>query len=752
MITPGWAPANYDLVTYFVPYRGYLAHAWTQGRLVPLWNSNIFLGAPFLANIQAAALYPPNLLLLVLPPDTAVSWLLALHLGIAGAGMYFYALLGLRLRLAGSIVTALLFMLGALMIGHAAHLNQTNTLAWTPWLMLATDRVAIRPTGPRIAAVATLVAMVILAGHTQQAYYTFVLAFLVAAGRLVTIPVKRRQLRRLIVAGTALVVGVVLGAGIAAPQLAATVELMRQSNRSGGVSVATEAQGALPLSGLLGNLLPDYVTEPSAEFATAVGSAALLLIALALLVRWRRPAVTAWAVIGVVGLLAALGPRGHVYDVFFRLLPGFGLFREPARLVVFETISVSILAGHGVLVAQQLSSAWRRAPWRPRVARLLLTSATVSVLPGAAFGLVLLSRAPHRGALKVFPDVIQPENVALLVVLPLLALALVGIATVSSRWPRPVALEVLLPLLVLADLWLLGAPTYATNPLPDSLYRAPSAAASLLPEGDDQRYLTLVRTTPIQPTAKVPAGLSGAAAASYRYHRALIDSANPNVEMAALRVDADGYDGGLLPLQSYVEFRRPLLGPNDPNRPDLTDRLLASKVLDPAWLREAGVSIVLTPIGVDPNPATCPACLVPAGSGGGMQAWRVAGRPPSRAYLLSGLPATVVHDTGERVVVRLPPNASGRLILADTYYPGWTATVDGRQVSIQRYQGYLRAISIPPGAREATFTYQPRWLTPALLTSLATLLVTAALATLPLTARLRTSRNPRTGKDSILKP
>ena len=66
MLTPGWAIADYDILTYFAPYRSYLAAGWRQGRWVPLWNPDIYLGAPFLANIQAAAVYPPNLLLAVL--------------------------------------------------------------------------------------------------------------------------------------------------------------------------------------------------------------------------------------------------------------------------------------------------------------------------------------------------------------------------------------------------------------------------------------------------------------------------------------------------------------------------------------------------------------------------------------------------------------------------------------------------------------------------------------------------------------
>ncbi|MBO0727632.1 MAG: hypothetical protein J2P57_00150, partial [Acidimicrobiaceae bacterium] len=567
MLTAGWAPANYDFVTYFVPYREYLVHAWTHGRPLPLWNSSVFLGAPFLANIQAAVLYPPNLLLLLpLRAETAVSWLLALHLGLAGAGMYLYALIGIRLRMPGSLVTALLFMLGSLMIGQADHVNQTNTLAWTPWLLLAADRTAVLPTPTRVAAVAVAVALVVLAGHTQQAYYTFVLVLLVVAARLWVLVVRRRWFRRAALGASALAAGVVLGGGIIALQLAATLELVRQSYRAAGLSAAVNAQGSLPLNGVLDNLLPNYVSEPSAESATAVGSAALLLIAIALLARWRRPSVAGWGLLAIAALVAALGPRGHLYDLLVRLLPGFGLFREPTRLVVFITISASILAGHGVLVVQQLATACRRPAWRRRTARVLLVAGTASLAPAAAFAAMFLAGDPRHGVLRVFPTVIPAENVLLIAALPIAALLLAVLAVGGPRRVRTVAIQVMLPLLVLADLWLLEMPTYPLNPVPDSLYRDRPAAAALLPSGQDQRYLTLAQT-PVAPSGDLPSGLTPVAAHRYSSNRVLIDSLMPNVGMASLPPDADGYDGGLLPLGSYVSFRAPLLPPGSSNPP-----------------------------------------------------------------------------------------------------------------------------------------------------------------------------------------
>jgi uncharacterized membrane protein YfhO len=52
------------------------------------------------------------------------------------------------------------------------------------------------------------------------------------------------------------------------------------------------------------------------------------------------------------------------------------------------------------------------------------------------------------------------------------------------------------------------------------------------------------------------------------------------------------------------------------------------------------------------------------------------------------------------------------IILADTWFPGWTATVDGRPEPIWEADGALRGVVVEPGRRRITMRYQPRsvWL------------------------------------------
>ncbi len=51
---------------------------------------------------------------------------------------------------------------------------------------------------------------------------------------------------------------------------------------------------------------------------------------------------------------------------------------------------------------------------------------------------------------------------------------------------------------------------------------------------------------------------------------------------------------------------------------------------------------------------------------------------------------------------------SSYLVLTDTYYPGWEATVDGVGTTIHRTNYAMRAILLPPGKHKVTFIFRPR--------------------------------------------
>jgi hypothetical protein len=69
--------------------------------------------------------------------------------------------------------------------------------------------------------------------------------------------------------------------------------------------------------------------------------------------------------------------------------------------------------------------------------------------------------------------------------------------------------------------------------------------------------------------------------------------------------------------------------------------------------------------------------------------------------------AEIVEYTPERVRIRTQSAQPALLVLSDSFYPGWSATVDGRPASIKAVNGLFRGVVAPAGVHEVVFTYEP---------------------------------------------
>jgi hypothetical protein len=81
--------------------------------------------------------------------------------------------------------------------------------------------------------------------------------------------------------------------------------------------------------------------------------------------------------------------------------------------------------------------------------------------------------------------------------------------------------------------------------------------------------------------------------------------------------------------------------------------------------------------------------------------------PVSRVSVDRGQ-ARIVLDEPERVVIRVDAPQPSRLVLADSFYPGWLASVDGADTPISAADGAFRAVDVAAGAHEVVFAYRPR--------------------------------------------
>jgi hypothetical protein len=90
--------------------------------------------------------------------------------------------------------------------------------------------------------------------------------------------------------------------------------------------------------------------------------------------------------------------------------------------------------------------------------------------------------------------------------------------------------------------------------------------------------------------------------------------------------------------------------------------------------------------------------------------------------------AAVMHYDHHRVVIHTRATGPRLLVLSDTYYPGWTATMDGSDTPILPANFAFRAVSVPAGTHVVEFRYRPRSFRWGLSATAVGLLVVASLA------------------------
>jgi hypothetical protein len=76
----------------------------------------------------------------------------------------------------------------------------------------------------------------------------------------------------------------------------------------------------------------------------------------------------------------------------------------------------------------------------------------------------------------------------------------------------------------------------------------------------------------------------------------------------------------------------------------------------------------------------------------------------------AGAPPGLARISGyedERVEVRTRTARPGLLVLTDSYFPGWKATVDGRDAKIHRVDYLIRGVPLPAGDHVVRFEYAP---------------------------------------------
>lgn len=565
----GMVLAGGDLHLYFYPYWSLVSEVVRLGRL-PLWNPYLFAGAPLLANSQVGVFYPLNWPFWLLAPafssgsPAQPSVALALHgsvvahLALASLAVYGLARRNHLSRWAGALA-GLLYSAGGFLGVHVEHLNQLQALAWLPLLFLPGVEAWVgpgalfrrwsrhpalpTPPGGRLVPPPLSIlalAMIVLAGHTQMAFIAGVGLLIWHGARALLTALARGEARWRRV-GRALArrcVGLFpfgLAVAVAASQLLPTLQLMGLSGRQGGLAWREAVSFSVPPWQLHRVLLPPYLVAPLLPEGVAyLGLPALLIAGFGLwsALKARHEVGLGWSVLALGGLLLALGGYNPVYLAAVRWgLPGFAHFRAPSRFLALYVLGGVMLTGFGVDRLLAKFDAYTKLPRLIVGLALLVLCAVEAVVASAGL--------PHADAtlLRAYTD-LRPATAHL---------AAASRAAIEADQPPPRFLSISKTLFEIGDKAEIEG-IYADRLAPDALWA----------------YLVATKQREVLA---------------------------PNLP-AAFRVPAaDGYDGGLLPTQHYMQFSHLLL-PGGSVDGRLRENLTV--IPERRWLALLGVRFLLT--------------------------------------------------------------------------------------------------------------------------------------------------------------
>ena len=584
---------GYDITTYFYPYRDYASFVLREGK-IPLWNPYIFLGVPFLANIQSAVFYPFNLLSIYLTAPEAVTVSIITHIFLAGLFMYAFCRVSIGLDSLSALIGGIVFMFSGFLMQQTGHVNQLNASAWIPLVFLLFDQASKRRSFVFAILGAVVIALQLLAGHSQESYLTmFALGFFyVALMFRVTLRAYREGKQELtgitafiksvififarmageyILSSILFAVMVGLGVGLAAFQLLPTLELSQQSIREGGMAYREAVSFSLPPWQMLRSLLPGFLENPFSEFVAYVGFVPLALALLAIAVRRKAWFVLFFFLLAVLALFMALGGFNPFYQILYNLLPGLNLFRVPARWLYLYTFALATLAAVGMNCfvnplgrkdsAEQSVRSFKRAQF--------WIVSTLLVVFGAIWLLNPLLAFPKTEILAIW--------------IPMMGLSILLI-TVGVFWAPDKKLNFLVLVMIIAELYFARIDLESFHPIPSESYTSMRpTVAQLLTDTDLFRILSIsvvtfdpgdMADTKLRLKEELPPERVTELIVNTKYKEVV----TPNLPMTYKIASVDGYDGGVLPLKKYVDFKRLLLesggvAPSvaklgDPNQPD----------------------------------------------------------------------------------------------------------------------------------------------------------------------------------------
>lgn len=699
-----------------------------QDHVYPLWNPYVFLGMPsFASGAYNPLIYPPDwplaLLQKVLPlPD--MTWML-LYYFLGGLFMFLLAR-EWGARPEGALLGGAMFAFvpNLVAVGSHGHGSQLVSSAYLPLLLWLASRWMRRGRLSDLGWLALAGGLQMLRGHVQIAFYSWLAVgvFVVVA----TIAGRGREpLRTALVRFGGIGLATLLAFGLAAffnlPLRDYAQYSIRGGGSGGGVGMAYATGWSLGLNELATLVVPGALGfggatywggMPFTDYPNAyVGIVTAVLMLPAFLTRGRAQAFA--LALAALAILVAFGKNSPVYGLLYDHLPLFNKFRVPVMILLLLHLAAALGIAWGW--SRVLEEAESDRAKGGAVGRWMLGAALVLavVFVAGVMGQEMW-RAPYqRGVMaqKILTLTSQDglrnlETVASVAFQGfitdlgracLLGLLAVGVTFAARRRWAPVAVTTLAALALLCvDLWPIGGKL--------SLPVIGPRTERPLDAGYDDVIEFLAKAGPpgtfrVMPLTEFQSNrYAGFGIASVGGYHAAKPARIQN--LIDRQVITNLWWSRLLNVRYFIADGHV----QDP---------------PPMW-REVfnGTGVVIENVTALPRVTMLDKYIVSPGDSATIDSISTGATDPAEVTYLDRDPhltlgpvdsarAEIVSYKLNDVVIETDSPGPALLRLADQWFPGWVASVDGRPVEVLRADYLLRAVPVPAGRHRVEFHYRP---------------------------------------------
>lgn len=712
------------------------------------WNPFILGGIPFIAaGGHGDIFYPTFLLRLLLSVDGGITWSFLSHLFLAG--FFTFALV----RVLGfgfwpSLFAGVAYMMSGQVASLVSpgHDGKMYVSALAPLLLWMIVRAVRDGRAWAWGMIALVTGLAILTPHYQMVYYLglFCIPFtLWIALRRESVLDRGTAIRRVGLAGVAAGAGLAISAIQFFPFYAYLDFAARGTAR--GYEYATSY--SMPPEEMLNFYLPHFSgmieeywgRNPIKLHSEYVGVVVLMVAGLAFGAVARRRELLFWGIAGLVATLVALGGHTPFYRVWY-LLPMMKVVRAPAMIFYIAQLAIAVFTAIGLerLLREGVRKSYLIG-WSA-LSVLVLLAAGGGGLTGLAEGLA----PPERfGAVQ--------QNASSLIggaVRSFLFVA-VGVgamwAVAARRVEAATAAAVLVGVAAL-DLWTVERRYFRFSPPAETIYASDPTIEYLKSLEVPGRVMAIG----VSGQGGADPVLHGDALVAHRVRAVTGHQGNEFqrwVELGGAKSPAPA------PALFQREFRRVTntrfwltdvdLPPEHPQLPGMRLNKRVGPVQNASgntvWLYEfeesnpaAWVTPAYTEAPADAiratvmNAAFDPQRVALFDSTGTIEGANITTAPPPLP-----IDARTRYPSPARIAVDLsaPAPSGSALIVSENWYPGWTATVDGRDTPVERAHYTFMGIALPAGARRVELRFSdPVYERGRLITSIALVLTLVAIA------------------------